>query len=91
MKSYVPYTDMAVSSQTRKARIVFEENSGLTAVEGVDAILQTIKLAKRRIRARVATARYRARGSTTTNNPVPPSAPAPTAGPGAPARDARRR
>jgi hypothetical protein len=61
VKSYVPYSDMAVSSQTRKPRIVFEENSGLTAVEPVDAILQTVKLAEKRLKGRIAHARHRAK------------------------------
>jgi hypothetical protein len=65
VKSYVPYSDLAVSNQTRKPRIMFEENSGLTAVEGVDAILDTIKLANRRIQARAAQARHKARKQST--------------------------
>jgi hypothetical protein len=61
VKSYVPFRDLAVSSQTRSPRIMFEENSGLAAVEGVDAILETIDLANRRLKARAATSRHRAR------------------------------
>ena len=42
IKSYIPYKDVAVSVQTQKPRITFEENSGLSIVEPVDHILQTI-------------------------------------------------
>lgn len=51
VKSYVPYRDVAVSAQTKRPRIVFEENSGLTAVEPVDAIQETIALGTRRVLA----------------------------------------
>lgn len=44
VKSYIPYRDSAVSQQTKRTRIIFEENSGLTAVEPVEHINQTIKL-----------------------------------------------
>jgi hypothetical protein len=65
VKSYVPYTDLAVSSQTRKPRIMFEENSGLAAVEGVDAIIETVKLANKRLKARIAQAKHKAKKQTT--------------------------
>ncbi len=42
VKSYIPYTDVAISQQTGKARITFEENSGLANVETVDKIIETI-------------------------------------------------
>ena len=42
VKSYIPYTDVAVSQQTGKARITFEENSGLANVETVDKITESI-------------------------------------------------
>ena len=42
VKSYIPYTDVAISQQTGKARITFEENSGLANVETVDKINETI-------------------------------------------------
>lgn len=61
VKSYVPYRDVAISAQTQKPRITFEENSGLTAVEPMDAILETVALAERRIRGRRAQAKYKAR------------------------------
>jgi hypothetical protein len=61
VKSYVPYRDVATSEQTRSARIVFEENSGLTAVEPVDHILKTVELAMKRMKNRVAQARWRSK------------------------------
>jgi len=41
--SYIPYTDMAISPQTKRLRVTFEENSGLTQVIPVDYINETIK------------------------------------------------
>lgn len=60
VKSYVPYRDMAVSSQTRTPRIIFEENSGLAAVESVDSILTTVALAERRLKSRAAQKKHKA-------------------------------
>lgn len=42
VKSYIPYQDIAISPQTGRTRVVFEENSGLTNVEPVDYIIETI-------------------------------------------------
>ena len=44
--SYVPYIDVAISQQTRKPRITFEENSGLTNVYSVDCINEAIAVAE---------------------------------------------
>ena len=44
VKSYVPYKDVAVSQQTGKPRVIFEENSGLALVETVDNIRSTVEL-----------------------------------------------
>jgi Trypsin-like peptidase domain len=41
--SYKPYVDMAISNQTHRPRITFEENSGLAEVLPVDYIDQAIK------------------------------------------------
>lgn len=60
VKSYVPYRDTAVSAQTRVARIVFEENSGLAIVETADAIIETVRRAERRLKTRIATRKHRA-------------------------------
>lgn len=40
--SYVPYLDVAVSQQTNRPRVTFEENSGLASVFPVDYIEQLI-------------------------------------------------
>jgi hypothetical protein len=40
--SYVPYRDVAISQQTKRTRVVFEENSGLTAVIPSEHIVKTI-------------------------------------------------
>ena len=48
VKSYIPYNDVAVSQQTKRPRIIFEENTGLTKVEPVDHIIQTIEELKKK-------------------------------------------
>lgn len=42
VKSYISFQDVAISQQTGKPRIIFEENSGLSMVEPVDHITETI-------------------------------------------------
>jgi S1-C subfamily serine protease len=42
VRAYIPYLDVAVSEQTRRNRIVFEENSGLVEVIPMDYVLETI-------------------------------------------------
>jgi len=42
--SYLPYEEIAISLQTKRARIMFEENSGLVEVFPVDAIDEAIKI-----------------------------------------------
>lgn len=44
--SYAPYIDVAVSQQTGRPRVTFEENSGLTNVYSVDCINETISAAE---------------------------------------------
>ena len=61
VKSYVPYRDVATSQQTRRARIIFEENSGLAAVEPADHILTTVELAMKRMKSRLAQAKWKAK------------------------------
>ncbi len=41
--SYVPYRDVAISQQTKRTRVVFEENSGLTAILPSEFILQAVE------------------------------------------------
>lgn len=43
IKSYIPYQDVAISQQTGRPRVIFEDNSGLSFVEPVDFILEAIK------------------------------------------------
>jgi len=43
VKSYIPYQDVAISQQTQRPRVIFEENSGLANVETVDKIIETIE------------------------------------------------
>lgn len=45
--AYLPYSDVAISAQTKKPRIVFEENSGLTVIYPVDYILDAISMAEK--------------------------------------------
>lgn len=42
IKSYIPYQDTAVSIQTKRPRIIFEDNTGLSLVEPIDHVLETI-------------------------------------------------
>lgn len=43
VRSYISYEEVAISAQTKKARIIFEENSGLASVHPVDFIQEVIK------------------------------------------------
>ena len=43
VQSFIPYFDVAKSEQTKRARVIFEENSGLTSVIPTDFILETIE------------------------------------------------
>jgi S1-C subfamily serine protease len=45
IEGYIPYEDYAVSAQTQRARVIFEENSGLAEVIPVDAVQQVVKQA----------------------------------------------
>lgn len=43
VRAYVPYQDVAVSQQTGRPRIAFEENSGLAEVIPIDAVKRLIE------------------------------------------------
>jgi hypothetical protein len=43
VQAYVPYDDVAFSAQTGRPRVVFEENTGLTAVHPIDFVIETIR------------------------------------------------
>jgi V8-like Glu-specific endopeptidase len=42
VSSYIPYRDVAISEQTQRPRIIFEENSGLAIVYSTDVILNLL-------------------------------------------------
>lgn len=48
VKAYIPYNDVAISQQTNRPRVIFEENTGLSKVEPVDYILEAIEEAKKK-------------------------------------------
>ncbi len=43
--SYLPYQDVAISQQTRRPRVIFEENSGLASVFPMDCIESVVRKA----------------------------------------------
>ena len=43
IKGYIPYKDIAISQQTKRPRVIFEENSGLASVITSDFIIETIE------------------------------------------------
>ena len=43
VRAYLPYTDIAISQQTKQIRMVSQENSGLAEVVPMDYITETIK------------------------------------------------
>ena len=45
VSSYLPYQEIAVSMQTERPRMIFEENSGAAGVVPHDLIEGTVKLA----------------------------------------------
>ncbi len=45
VEGYIPYEDYAVSAQTHRPRVIFEENSGLAEVTPVDEIERVVKKA----------------------------------------------
>ena len=49
VSSYVPYEDVAVSQQTGRPRVVFQENSGLAEVVPIDVIHETVKAANEKV------------------------------------------
>lgn len=47
--AYVPYRDVAISQQTQRPRVIFEENSALAVVYPVDAIEEAIPASLRQL------------------------------------------
>jgi S1-C subfamily serine protease len=48
--SYVPYRDVAISPQTNRPRIIFEENSGLASVFLIDYVQEIVDIASDKLR-----------------------------------------
>ena len=49
VSSYLPYEDIAVSKQTGRVRVIFQENSGLATVVPVDVIRETVEAANKKL------------------------------------------
>lgn len=69
--SYVPYQDVAISVQTQRPRVIFEENSGLTAVHPAQLIKETVAGANKRHCNRIAQAKHRAKRNITEQSATP--------------------
>ena len=54
VSAYVPYQDVAISTQTKRPRIIFEENSGLAIVVPADRIVEVVDAADAVVVARLA-------------------------------------
>jgi S1-C subfamily serine protease len=61
VQSYLPYRDVAVSVQTRRPRITFDENSGLAPVIPVDRVNELMAASMKRLKNRTAQARWKAK------------------------------
>lgn len=51
--SYVPYKDVAYSAQTKRPKVIFEENSGLSVIHPSQLIIETVAAAAKRHRTRI--------------------------------------
>ena len=49
VSAYIPYREMAYSLQTDRARVVFEENSGIAEIVPSDVIMETVGIAMRNV------------------------------------------
>lgn len=58
VQSYLAYQDVAISRQTGRARITFDENSGLASVIPVDRINELMSASIKRLKNRAARARW---------------------------------
>ena len=61
VSSYVPYQEVARSDQTGRPLMIFEENSGLTSVVPASLIRETVLLAKKRLKNRIAQQKFQAK------------------------------
>lgn len=55
VSGYMTYKDIAISSQTNKPRVIFEENSGLAVVFPVDYIIEVVDIADAVLLSRTST------------------------------------
>lgn len=49
VSAYLPYQDVAISVQTKRPRIIFEENSGLGVVFPVDCVIAAVDVAEQKL------------------------------------------
>ena len=56
VSGYVPYEDVAISVQTNRPRVIFEENSGLAAIIPIDRALDAIGIVEAKLTTVPATA-----------------------------------
>ncbi|MHC4063346.1 MAG: S1 family peptidase [Planctomycetota bacterium] len=61
VQAYLPYRDVAVSTQTKRPRITFDENSGLAPVIPVDRLDELMVATVKRLKNRLAQARWKAK------------------------------
>ena len=61
VQNYLSYQDVAMSQQTGRARIIFDENSGFSSVIPVDRINELMTASIKRLRGRVAQATWKAK------------------------------
>lgn len=61
VQSYLPYRDVAISLQTQRPRIMFDENSGLAPVIPVDRINELMIASIKRVKSRLAQAKWKAK------------------------------
>lgn len=61
VQSYLPYRDVAVSLQTKRPRISFDENSGLAPVIPVDRVNELMVASVKRLKNRLAQVRWKAK------------------------------
>jgi S1-C subfamily serine protease len=61
VQSYLSYRDVAVSMQTKRARITFDENSGLASVIPVDRVNELMVASVKHVKNRLAQARWKAK------------------------------
>lgn len=71
VQSYLPYQDIAVSLQTKRPRVTFDENSGLAPVIPVDRINELMTASVKRLKNRIAQAKWKAKQQ---SNMIPTSA-----------------